>query len=76
MLTSRVQVTKSYCMGVLKGIYMYEHTSNSEFKDWATDIPGECFRDLLDKWKKRSKKKSDIKEMNEFLMKECNNWMK
>lgn len=70
------QEAKSYCMGVLKGIYMYEHDSNSEFKDWATDIPGECFRDLLDKWKKRSKKKSDIKEMNEFLMKECKNWMK
>lgn len=50
------QEAKSYCMRVLKGIYMYEHDSNSEFKDWATDIPGECFRDLLDKWKKRSQK--------------------
>jgi hypothetical protein len=70
------QEAKLYCMGVLKGIYMYEHDSKSEFKDWATDIPGECFRYLLDEWKKRSKKKSDIKKMDEFLMKECENWMK
>jgi len=47
-------------MGVLKGIYMYEHDSNSEFKDWATDIPGECFRELLDKWKKHSLKCPDF----------------
>jgi len=69
------QEAKLYCMRVLKGIYIYEHDSNSEFKDWATDIPGECFWDLLDKWEKRSKNKSDIKEMNEFLMKECENFI-
>jgi len=67
---------KLYCMGVLKGIYKYEHESDSEFKDWAVDLPGECFHDLLDKWTKRSKMKSDIKEMNEFVMMECDNWMK
>ncbi len=70
------QEAKFYCMGVLKGIYMYEYDSGSEFKDWATDIPGECFRSLLDKWKERSKKKSDMKEMNEFLKIECENWIK
>jgi DNA phosphorothioation-dependent restriction protein DptG len=70
------QEAKLYCMGVLKGIYMYEHDSKSEFKDWATDIPGECFHYLLYEWEKRSKKKSDIKEMNEFLMNECDAWMK
>lgn len=71
-----VQEAKLYCMGVLKGIYKYEHESDSEFKNWAVDIPGECFHDLLEKWKKRSKMKSDIKEMNEFVMMECRNWIK
>lgn len=70
------QEAKLYCMGVLKGLYMYEHDSKSEFKDWATDIPGECFSYLLDEWKKRTKKESDINEMNDFLMKECKNWLK
>jgi hypothetical protein len=67
---------KFYCMGVLKGIYMYEYDSSSEFKDWATDIPGEAFRSLLEKWKEQTKKKSDIKEMNEFLKRACENWIK
>ncbi len=70
------QEAKLYCMGVLQGIYLYRSDSNSEFKDWATDIPGECFHYLLDEWKKRSKRKSDFKEMDEFLIKKCGNWMK
>lgn len=70
------QEAKRYCMGVLKGIYMYRHDSKSEFKDWATDIPGECFHYLLKKWKKASRDKSDIREMSEFLEKECSRWVK
>jgi hypothetical protein len=38
---------KPYCMGVLKGIYKYEQESKSKFKDWASDIPAECFGYLL-----------------------------
>ena len=65
---------KLYCMGVLKGIYKYAHESKSEFKDWAIDVPGECFGYLLDEWKKRSKNNTEIKEMNSFLKKECSRW--
>ena len=65
---------KLYCMGVLKGIYRYAHESKSEFKDWAGDVPGECFNYLLDKWKKRSKNNTEIKEMYSFLKKECSWW--
>lgn len=67
---------KLYCMGILKGIYMYKNDSTSEFKDWATDIPGECFRFILGKWKEKTKKKSDLHEMNAFLKRECENWAK
>jgi hypothetical protein len=70
------QEAKLYCMGVLKGLYMYEHDSKSEFKDWSTEIPGECFHYILHEWEKRTMKKSDIKEMKEFLNKECENWLK
>ena len=65
---------KLYCMGVLKGIYKYAHESKSEFKDWAADVPGECFSYLVDEWKKRSKNNTEIKEMNSFLKKECSRW--
>jgi hypothetical protein len=37
------QEAKLYCMRMLKGIYQYEEDSGSEFKDWATDVPGESF---------------------------------
>lgn len=63
-----------YCMGVLKGIYQYDHESESEFKDWSTDMPGECFADILRGWKKQSTSKK-IEEMNSFLMKECSQWI-
>jgi hypothetical protein len=65
-----------YCMGVLKGIYQYEQESKSEFKDWATDVPGEYFGYLLEEWKKRTNNKDDLKEMNKFIEKECSKWAK
>jgi len=65
---------KLYCMGVLKGIYKYVQESESEFKDWAEDLPEECFKDLLKEWKKRAKNEEDFNEMNKFLEKECNKW--
>ncbi|MCL0074030.1 hypothetical protein M1O17_03950 [Dehalococcoidia bacterium] len=65
---------KLCCMGVLKGLYRYVKESESEFKDWAVDIPEECFGDLLTQWKTRAKNKDDISEMNRFLEKECCDW--
>jgi hypothetical protein len=60
-------------MGILKGIYQYEEDSGSEFKDWATDVPGECFGYVLNEWKKNSSNK-DKKEMKDFISNECPNW--
>lgn len=67
---------KLYCIGVLKGIYQYEQDSRSEFKDWAADMPGECFGYLLLEWKKRAANANDLKEMGEFIEKECQKWAK
>ena len=54
-------------MGILRGIDIYLKTSQSEFKDWATDSPGVFFDDILDDWKRNCKKPEYINEMNEFL---------
>jgi hypothetical protein len=67
---------KLSCMGVLKGIYKYSHESKSEFKDWAVDVPGECFSHLLAEWKRRCNNEKSIGEMNAFLQKECSDWAK
>jgi len=62
------------CMGVLKGRYKYEHESESEFKDWASDVPGECYDHLLREWRKLNKSRKDDKDMDSFLERECSNW--
>ena len=68
------QQAKLYCMGVLKGIYLYEEDSSSEFKDWATDVPGESFGYVLIQWKNRNSNNKDKKEMKDFISNECPNW--
>ena len=68
------QEAKLYCMGILKGIYQYEEDSGSEFKDWATDVPGESYGYVLNEWKKRNSNKRDKKEMKDFISNECPNW--
>lgn len=68
--------SRQYCMGILKGIYRFDNESKSEFKDYATDIPGECFGWLLDEWRRECTRKRDVKEMNEFLSRECPKWAK
>jgi hypothetical protein len=68
------QEAMQYCMGVLKGVYRYVDESESEFKDWATDIPEECFGYLIGEWGKRCKRKSQVKKMKLFIRKECHKW--
>ena len=69
------QESKLYCMGILKGIYQYDEESGSEFKDWASDIPGESFGDVLSEWGKNCNNKAK-KEMINFIKKECPVWSK
>ena len=68
------QEAKLYCMGILKGIYQYEEDSGSEFKDWATDVPGESFGYVLNEWKEKNNTNKDKKEMKHFISNECPNW--
>ena len=63
-----------YCMGVLKGIYRFEHESKTEFKDWAVDIPGECFGGILAEWQRTCTREDDAKEMKAFVAHECPDW--
>jgi len=67
------QEAKLYCMGILKGIYRYEEDSRSEFKDWASDVPGESFGYILREWGKNSNNK-EKKEMTDFIKKEFPAW--
>jgi hypothetical protein len=61
------------CMGILKGIYKYEEHSESEFKDWAADVPGETFWYILREWGKNRNRK-DKAEMKGFIKNEFPKW--
>ncbi|HPO14193.1 MAG TPA: hypothetical protein PLI09_12175 [Candidatus Hydrogenedentes bacterium] len=67
---------KQYCMGVLKGIYQFEHEAQSEFKEQAPDLAAECFGGILDEWRERCTRKEDIQAMNAFMGQECSEWAK
>ena len=58
---------KTYCMGILQGIYEFETTSNSEFKNWAVDAPAHYFVSTYKDWKKQAKNKKDIAEVQRFI---------
>ena len=73
--TKMFQEEKTYCMGILKGIYKYEKEASSEFCDWATDMPGEVFTSVLREWKKNNKNTDDLKEMESFIKKNCGEWV-
>ena len=66
---------RTYCMGVLYGIYQFDRESKSEFRQWAEDIPLECFRSLLGDWKKDNENCIGA-EMNEFLRGSCSDWVR
>ena len=68
-----LQEAKLYCMGILKGIYQYKEDSESEFKNWASDVPGEIFGHILREWAKNRIKK-DKKEMKDFIQDEFPAW--
>lgn len=63
-----------YCMGILSGLYQYQQDSTSEFKDWATDMPGELFRSIQSEFTKRCSAKRQIKKVQDFITTECPKW--
>ena len=65
---------KYKCMGILQGIYRFEKESNSEFKDWAVDAPGENFSAVLDEWRDGCESPEDLQEMEQFIQDNCSKW--
>ena len=68
------QEAKFCCMGILKGIYDFDKESSTEYKDWTVDAPAEFFTMVLDDWRKGTKKRKDLAEMNEFMKRNCPDW--
>jgi hypothetical protein len=65
---------RSYCEGILKGIYDFHRDSATEYKDWAADAPDEFFGRVLDQWKSLFKGRLPLLEMEKFLHAHCPDW--
>ena len=63
-----------YCMGILKGVYLFEKESTSQYKDWAVDAPKEFFNRILRDWKEACRNNNDLKQMEDFIEQECPEW--
>ena len=64
----------AHCMGLILGIYRYEHESKSEFREWSVDIPLECAGDRLREWRERGQGLAFAEAMDEFIQQRCPNW--
>ncbi len=62
---------KLHCMGILQGIHRFETESESEYKDWAVDAPGEFFVTVYQDWRKGTKSKKGISEVKRFVQELC-----
>jgi len=62
------------CMGLLQGLYEFEHESKSEFKDWATDLPIGYAEIVLEKWRDGKPKPAAITEIRDFIQENLPHW--
>ncbi len=62
------------CMGIISGLYLFEHESSSAFKDWAADIPVFHAEDTLKKWYTKDVPQEFVDEMKSFIQSELPNW--
>lgn len=66
-----VAQAKLQCMGILKGIYRFEQESDSEFKAWAVDAPGEYFASTYREWRQVSTSQQAVAEVRRFVKGLC-----
>lgn len=62
------------CMALLQGLYEFEHNSNSQFKDWATDLPSAYAEIALERWQAGKPIPSARKKMRNFIQAKLLRW--
>jgi len=60
-----------HCMGILQGIYRFEKESQSEFKAWAVDAPGEYFASTYREWRNGTTSREEVTEVRRFVKRFC-----
>jgi len=55
------------CMGILHGLYRFEHESKTEFKDWAVELPLHHALTIFGQWSTKKPSQEAIEEMQSFI---------
>ena len=58
---------KNYCIGIIKGILKYEEESDSDFKGWVEDAPGEYINTVFEEWKKGNPDDDAVAEVAKII---------
>jgi hypothetical protein len=66
--------TNRMCMGLLLGLYRFDHESTSEFKDWAPGTPIIFAEAVVDAWKAGAPNRADVKALKAFIEDELGGW--
>ena len=66
---------KEVCIGLLLGLYQFEHESTNEFKDWAVDAPAEFAREIIDRWRNGLPSQADVGEVKQFINNQLDGWV-
>ncbi len=64
-----------YCLGVLQGIYDFDHNSESEYKEWAVDVPAESFAWVRKIWWDGRRDLQAHERMAACITTSCPKWM-
>ena len=54
---------KTYCIGIIRGLWRYAEESSSDFADWVEDAPGEYVDTVFEEWRKGNPSSEDINEV-------------
>jgi tRNA isopentenyl-2-thiomethyl-A-37 hydroxylase MiaE len=57
---------KTYCIGIIKGLWKYEKESSSDLADWVPDARSEFIHTVVDEWKCGNPDDDDIAEVMSF----------
>lgn len=62
------------CMGMLLGLYDFEHACTSEFKEWSPDSPIAFAGEVVDAWRTVRSDKADLQALTAFIEDELQGW--
>jgi hypothetical protein len=65
---------EQYGLGILKGIYDFDQESESEYKEWAEDVPQESFAWVQQIWMEHQRDPQERGRMNERIAAICPAW--